>query len=352
MTAIRLVDFAALQARHFDAWHDFVATNPALSSPYFHPAFAAAVHSVDGNVRVAVDERDGAVRALLPLQINGSTARPAGWPGVDFQGPVVAKGDSFTPDGLVRGTGVRTFAFDHLIADAVGFEQWVDQRITSPYLEVTGGVDGYLAKASSSGKAKMTEARRLTTKLGREHGEVRFTPDCADPAVLDALIELKREQYRSTGARDHFAAPGRRRLLHALLATRSDGFAGSLCTVHAGGRLVAAHFGIRSGGVLHWWFPVYDKDFAAYSPGWVLLREVIMCAEELGLHRIDLGRGEDDYKRRAMTGATSVGIGEVTTVPLRRQMLAVRGTVKQAVKQSPLGPRLRSVLGRLRHNRG
>ena len=76
--------------------------------------------------------------------------------------------------------------------------------------------------------------------------------------------------------------------------------------------MLAAHFGIRSGGVLHWWFPVYDPQFATFAPGWILLRELIGAAPDLGVTRIDLGRGDDEYKRRAKTGDTIVCQGLVT----------------------------------------
>lgn len=344
--------FDGLAPRHLAAWHGMVAANPDLASPYFHPGFARAVHAVHGDVRVVVTERGGDVRSLFAVQVRGGVARPVGMPGSDFQGPIVPPGASFPPLRALRALGVRTLAFDHLAAGAAGFAPWVDHRVISPYVDVTGGLDGYLGRASSGGRAKVSKAQRLTDKLTRDHGDVRFTAEATDPLLLDQLIELKREQYRNTGARDWFAGRGHRELLRTLLDTRADGFAGTLSTLHAGTRLVAAHFGIRSGGVLHWWFPVYDRDFAAYSPGWILLRQLVVGAEQLGLRRIDLGRGDDEYKRKAMTGSTEVAAGEVTVVPLRRQLRALGRVARRSVVASPLGPPLRRAAGRLRHAPG
>ena len=92
-----------------------------------------------------------------------------------------------------------------------------------------------------------------------------------------------------------------------------------LSTLHFGDTLVAAHFGLRSGTVLHWWFPVYDPAFAGFAPGWIMLRELAMAAPELGLDRIDLGRGDDEYKRRARTGEIEVAAGDVTGSAVRRR---------------------------------
>jgi hypothetical protein len=51
------------------------------------------------------------------------------------------------------------------------------------------------------------------------------------------------------------------------------------------GRLVAAHFGLRIDSTLHYWFPVYDEAFQAYSPGRILLKHVILAASQMGIHK-------------------------------------------------------------------
>jgi CelD/BcsL family acetyltransferase involved in cellulose biosynthesis len=100
--------------------------------------------------------------------------------------------------------------------------------------------------------------------------------------------------------------------------------------------------------VLHWWFPVYDKKFGVLSPGWILLREVVMAAPELGIARIDLGRGEDDYKRRAMTGQSTVCIGAVTAGGLRAVVRKASRSAITAAKSSPIAPQLRAIKRKLR----
>lgn len=315
---MRVVPFDELGAAELDAWHGLRAANPALDSPYFHPGFSAAVHASGRAVHVAVATDGGTgAGALLAHHRDGRTLRPVGWPGADFQGPVLAAGTSFRPLDLLSG-GATAFTFDHLVEQAPGFAPWVISSRPSPYLDVTGGLQGYLGRASRSGKDNMGQARRRAAKAGREHGPIRFEADSADPEALARVIELKRAQYAATGAADHFAEPDRIRLLESLLRTRDGSFGGVLSTLRAGPTLLAAHFGLRAGGVLHWWFPVYDPAFARLSPGWMLLRELVEAAPALGVTRIDLGRGEDEYKRRAKTGETRVLQGVVTRNPLRR----------------------------------
>jgi CelD/BcsL family acetyltransferase involved in cellulose biosynthesis len=168
-----------------------------------------------------------------------------------------------------------------------------------------------------------------------------FVAESTDPDALEAVIALKRAQYAATGARDYFATPERVALLHRLLGTRVEGFAGILSTVHVGPQLLAAHFGIRSGGVLHWWFPVYDPRFSTFAPGWNQLRELVGAAPELGLTRIDLGRGDDEYKRRAKTGETMVCQGLVTESHTALATRRVRSAVAAAARSSGLARRVR-----------
>jgi CelD/BcsL family acetyltransferase involved in cellulose biosynthesis len=348
VATVRMVPFDALETAESDAWHALRAADPALDSPYFHPGFAGAVHASGRPVDVAVGRDDaGAVCALMPVHREGSMLRPAGWPGADFQGPVLAPGAAFPPLHLLTG-GVRGFAFDHLLEPRPDFAPWVESTLPSPFLDTSGGLDGYLGRASRSGKDNMGQARRRTAKAERELGPVRFAADVVDEDALRQIVRLKRDQYAVTGARDYFAGPDRVALLTRLLHTRSTDFGGVLSTLHAGPHLLAAHFGIRSGSVLHWWFPVYDPAHAALAPGWMLLRELVAAAPALGITRIDLGRGDDEYKRRAKTGEVLVSQGLVTRNSTFRAVRRARNSVVAAAKSSAVGPGLRRVVRTLR----
>lgn len=344
---VSIISYDELTADDQKSWHRLRAANPALDSPYFHPGFAAAVHASGRPVHVVVTrDRAGAVTSLLPCHREGSVIRPVGWPGADFQGPIQAAGTPFDPLTLLT-DGVRRFEFDHLLP-APDFDTWIVSRQASPYLDVTGGMDGYLERASKSGRDNMAQARRRAAKTEREHGPIRFEADIVDAKALARVIELKRGQYTATGARDYFAEPDRRELMTRLLNTRDRDFAGILSTLYAGDSVVAAHFGIRSGPVLHWWFPVYDPQFSALAPGWMLLRELVLVAPELGIDRIDLGRGDDEYKRRAKTGEILVAQGVVTHSSALRILRRARTSMLGAVKATPLAPTLRKVARRLR----
>ena len=275
--ALVFLDLADLTEVELETWRRLRAQNPSLDSPYFDPAFASAVRASGSDVCVAVDGRGPALTMLLACQRHRSVLRPVGWPGADFQGAVLAPGTAFDPRDLLI-DGVRSFEFDHWLPSTPALESWVESRAVSPYVDVTDGLEGYLARASRSGRDNFAQARRRTARAERDHGPVRFVAESTSTDALEWLVERKRAQYAATGARDYFAREERRILLARLLDSSAPGCSGILSTLHVGDALVAAHFGIRSEGVLHWWFPVYDPQWSRLAPGWILLRELRMVA--------------------------------------------------------------------------
>ena len=340
----RVVDLPALLPRELEAWTAIHASDPRYDSPYFHPGFAQAVHRTGHHVSVVVltDQR-GVVEALMPFHRKGSRMLPLGSPGADFQGPLVAAEAPIDPRELL-GRGLRSFQFDHLLDVENRFGPWVSVRRVSPFIDTGGGLDEYLSRASKSGRQNMSQARRRTAKAEREIGPIRFDADVVDDKLLDQIITLKRGQYRATGVRDYFDDPRHVALVRELVHTRGASFGGVLSAVYAGDQLLAAHFGIRAGRVLHWWFPVYDPAFAGLAPGWILLRELVTASPELGIDRLDLGRGEDNYKRWAKTGEVTVCEGFVSASSISHTMRNIRTRAIDGVKHSSIGPALRRVV--------
>ena len=337
----RRVPLSDLSEHELGTWHTLHTTVAHYDSPYFHPGFAQAVQATGRYVSVVVvTDGDNAVTTLLPFHGEGTRMLPLGWPGADFQGPLLVPGSSLDPLNLLT-PGLKSFHFDHLLEVSEGFAPWISARRGSPHIDTTGGLEGYTGRASKSGRQNMSQARRRKAKAERELGGVHFDADVVDDALLDRVIELKRAQYQATGVRDYFDDPRQIALLRRLLHTRDPSFGGVLSAVYAGDRLVAAHFGMRAGTVLHWWFPVYDPAFASLAPGWILLREIVAASRDLGVHRIDLGRGEDNYKRWAKTGETIVCEGFVSSSRIRVAARGAKIRVIQTAKDSSLGPRLR-----------
>lgn len=342
---MRVLRAGELGDAHWAAWLAYHRTNPLLDSPCFHPQFARGLVASGYDVQVAVAERDGAVEALFGFERDGRRGRPMGAPMNDFQGVIAAPGTAFDADALMRAAGLRTMAFDHLLRDLQVLGEHVERSLPSPYCDIGGGLDAYRARLGATGKATLSTTLRLARKAARELGELRLDFQCTDPAVLETLFAWKSRQYRETGVHDLFAQERPRRFLRWLMAQREpvDGFCGAMTTLHAGDRLLAVHLGMRAGRVLHWWFPSYDASLAAYSPGRVLLAKIAEAAPALDLARIDLGKGDDVYKARCMTGSVAVCEGHIETGTLQRVFGRRRRAMIAALRASAAWEQLRAL---------
>jgi len=224
----------------------------------------------------------------------------------------------------------------------------------SPFLNLAGGFAEFEQQMNQRSQ-RLKGLRRKFRKLGREHGEVQFEFASSRRQTLDAVVAWKSAQYRRTGVRDIFRRdPWTVALLHRLAALRPDRFRGVLSSIHAGDKLVAAHFGMICGATMHWWFPVYDPAYAAYSPGALLLLEVARAAAGRGIETLDLGKGAEDYKAALCSG--QLLLAEGSTAPRSPQVMAQRcyKASRRWLKASPIGAALvaarsagYSLLGRL-----
>ena len=129
--------------------------------------------------------------------------------------------------------------------------------------------------------------------------------------MFDTLLEWKSEQRERTRSVDVLSWGWVRELLARLQRTQHEGFEGLLSALFIGDELAAAHFGLASERVLHWWFPAYAPRFAPYSPGALLLIELARAAAEAGWPRIELGPGQERYKASFASGSARLMEGHV-----------------------------------------
>ncbi len=309
---------------------------PELDNPYFHPDFTAAVARVRTDVEIGILEDAGRVVGFFPFQRTSRTlAKPVGGRLSDFQAVIAEPGTEFAPDELLRGCGLKAWDFDHLIGQPPVFEPYTHFKDGSPFIDLSQGFGVYEAERGQLGKEELQQTSRKARKLAREVGPLRLEASCVDDGRLDELIRWKAAQYQRTEVTNVFGFRWTSELLHDLLATGTSEFQGMLNVLYAGDRVVAMHFGLFSRGVLHYWFPSYDVSFGRYSPGRILLLELCRFCRELGIRRVDLGRGMAGYKTRAMTGVTEVAIGGVDLRPVTAVMRAGWRHTQDWIRQSP-----------------
>ena len=122
--------------------------------------------------------------------------------------------------------------------------------------------------------------------------------------------------------------------LRQIHATQRPDFAGALSLLYAGDLLVAVHFGMRAGSLLHYWFPAYNPALGKYSPGLILLLKVAEHAQAEGIQTIDLGKGISEYKQRFMNTSCQLASGSVELPSMRWLGRTVRRKVRSTVARS------------------
>ena len=338
-----------------EGWLRLQQSNPALASPYFSPEFTRIVAAVRDDVEVAVVQDGGNVVAMFPFERSRwDLAGPVGAFISDYHGVISHPDFAFDPRALLRECELVAWDFNHIPISQTCFTPFHREQNRSPIIDISAGYEAYVKERRAAGTEQIKKNGNLMHRLEREFGPLRFVAHSSDKALLDQLLAWKTEQFRHNRWRDIFSIKWVRQTMEGIHAAQTPEFAGMLSLLYAGDKLVAAHFGMRSATVWHYWFPSYDQAYAKYSPGVTLLLKMAEAAPAVGIKTIDLGCGEHSYKWRLMNGFVSTAKGSVelpclatavrrVTAPVRRVPFKVRCWVSK----TPLGTVVRQVRRRI-----
>jgi len=317
-------------------WSSIQRANERLDSPFFHPRFTQAMAAVRADVEVAILEQGQGTAGFFPYQrTRFRIGKPVGGQLSDFQGLICHSDVDLDLSRLLRGCGLLSWRFDHLIADQKQFQacHWSQRR--SLHIDVAERF-GNSGSSQGSPSRRIRETLRKTRKCERDQGPIRFVPHDTDPRVFQSLVRWKSDQYRRTGLLDVFSLRWTIELLERFNQEPSEELRGQLSSLYVGDRLAAVHQGLRSNHVLHAWFPAFDPGLAEWSPGMMLFVKIAQEAASLGIQRIDLGAGESDFKQSLASAATTVASGAVTRYATHRSAQRRWREAKDWMRNSPL----------------
>jgi CelD/BcsL family acetyltransferase involved in cellulose biosynthesis len=275
-------------------WRQMLAANPDLASPYFRPEFTQVAGAISPEAAVAIFTRRGQVVAFFPHQRRGGTVQPLGSPMNDYHGVIAHPGQGPSLEEvalLLKAPRLRVSAW-------VGETSRGHERETLMVAMPAEGYAAWYAERRKTWAKYFKDKERARRSLEAELGEVTVQRDLRDPALLDQIIALKRDQYRRTGRHDIFDCGWTVDLLHALLQTRGeDDFGASMAAMQADGKLTAAEYSLHAGNHYHFWFPVYEPSLARCSPGILLSMDTMRLASDIGYRVFDFGFGGEGYKK-------------------------------------------------------
>jgi CelD/BcsL family acetyltransferase involved in cellulose biosynthesis len=312
----------ALGPDDWDAWEHLLA-QAAEGGAFFSPCYTRAVHATLGvNVCVVLFRRGDELVGVMPLQRAGGWLgrcglyEPIGGVMTDYFGLIASPGVQTSWRALLRASGIACLHYTHLdeTQQRHGLSGHAPRKGLRTVIHAGDGA-AHWQQLRTQDKKLVSDTERRERKLIQDHGALVFRLRSDRPREdLEGLIRLKKAQYLRTGHPGASLFDVRNvSLLQHLLDNPSSSCVPLLSTLTVGTRLVAAHLGMAANGVLHYWFPVYDEAFSAYSPGRILFKQVLLAASEHGIRTIDRGEGDTQAKRDFATESHLYFRGLVST---------------------------------------
>ena len=217
--------------------------------------------------------------------------------------------------------------------------------------------DSWLATKSAHLRERMRKVRRKFEAAGGSH---RYSTSDTLPTDVATLVRLHTARWTSLGESNLARKPHQTAALleHAGRLLGEDRF--RLIVLELDGEAIGAYLMMGAGGELLAMNGGFDESRSNFSPFLLHLSYLIEDAMTRGDDRIDLGLGEQLYKRRVADGNDPVGWTMLLT-PGRRLPLtalrvapvlsryALRNAAKRALTEEQIG-QLRNLRGRWRRS--
>jgi CelD/BcsL family acetyltransferase involved in cellulose biosynthesis len=359
-------------------WRSFACTEQ-VATPYQRYDFLAAWQRHVGDhlglkprIIVAYDDSDDPV-ALLPLIIERayglSIARFPGGKHVTFNMPIWRRDFAAfaTTETMRVFMGLIAAADANIDALALMRQPHSWNGVPNP-LALLGGQPSVNAcpllkidpKAGASKRISNSFRRRLNQKERKLQANpgLRYTvaKSAADAKrLLDAFFTVKPLRLAAQGLPNVFAEPGNEKFLRE---AAEIGLTGNrpLIEIHAlecDDEVISVFAGVADGQRLSMMFNTYTLSAnAKYSPGLILIRNIIDYYATRGLTSLDLGIGADDYKLlfcKQQEPVFDSFLALNTRGRLVSLWLALEAHCKRAVKRSPPLTRLAMSVRRALH---
>ena len=329
-----------LSAGDIAAWTRLQDESDA-ASPFLSPKWVQTLSRAGGpdskQLKIAKLVEDGETVGFLPARVARFTALPPGAPLCDYQGLVAERRVRFDARELVSAFGVARYDFDKLLTDQAAFRSFARGGSCSQVIDLREGYAAYEADRRAAGTDILKDCAKKRRKLEREHGDVGFTAASTSRADFDQLIAWKRAQYATTGQTDIFDAGWPLEVLNDLFQSDDPDYRATLFTLHVDGVLIAGHLALCTPKIAHAWFIAHDDNFGRYSPGVILITEVVRWAAARGMAELDMGPGDYRFKLSLANRTRDVSHGFIGRPSASAFARGATYRLREMVEAMPLG---------------
>lgn len=200
--------------------------------------------------------------------------------------------------------------------------------VVAPTIGLEGrGFDGFLAALPSKRRGKLRRDRRQLEERGARY-RLAGTPD----EVARGLAEFARLHYERWDPRGGSAAlnPRVEQMLEDVSSELLEEGRFRLYTIDVGEETITAQLFVTAGGEVTYWLGGFDLDWSRYGPGNQAIVAALEEAAERGEQRLDLGPGEQDYKRRMADGEDVLESVTLVTRPSRYPLVRAQHGARRA----------------------
>lgn len=290
-------------------WRALLERTPDASGFHTWPWRRALLSGCPGALVATVFLGDEPV-ALFPFDFDGHVLR---WWGVErsnYNGPLYDP--AFMPSvlgglrecvralrpktldlaGLREHSAFRRAALD-LVLGHMGRPHAV-RTIACSEIDLSGGWDAVWRRRKKKHRNNWRRALRKLEQLGRVEFE-EHTSSAAITAVLDDAIRLYERRWKGFNVDMAFGRE-REAFVRATATALADEGHAIMNVLRVDGEVIAFSYALRSGVVSNSYTLAHDDDYAPYSPGMLLMLDVLERAARRGDPSFDFSVGDETYK--------------------------------------------------------
>lgn len=283
-----------------ELWQAYAALRDARAiydDPFFDPDFAKLVGEVREDTRIGVAFDNDEAVGIWALHVRpGGWARPIGGAFSDWHGPILKTGQKLSERGFLAGLELSGMTVAGLLPQAMSVTDGL-RRVGANMTDLSMGWDAYLARQQSAWPKHFKKMRRLYRNIERDFSTHEFVWDDSCARSFNRLIEMKRDQFARTGLHNVLKPEWARSLLERLHGFEGPRLRARLVTLYFDDHHAASELNLQSDKVMHGWLTAYNRDLGSYSPGNVLVQELLPRLVQNKILTYDSGPGLDHYKR-------------------------------------------------------
>ncbi len=180
------------------------------------------------------------------------------------------------------------------LARRAGLEAEDRIQETCPVIDLPDSWDAYLM---SIDKKQRHEIRRKMRRAEESEVPVSWSVT-SDPAALETDMETFLALMSQDPEKEAFLKPAMREHMRATMCCAFEVGCLQLAFLDIGGKRAAAYLNFHYLDRLWIYNSGLDRSFSEYSPGWVLLGDLLQWANQNGIREFDFMRGDEEYKYR------------------------------------------------------